>query len=349
MRPYLPPASPTLAALTALSALLLLAACGPAPTPSGDTTGGGAGAGEGGLRDPAAEGLPVLRLQTDWVAQPEHGGYYQAIVEGYFREAGLDVRLTEGGPGVRPYQVLALGGADLCFGRSDETLRLAADGNPVVIVTAMMQHDPQGFMVHESSSVRTVADFAGKTVMATPGAEYLELIRRRHRIEFTVVPSDYGMAAFAADTELVKQCFVTNEPYYAAERGLPVRVLPIAATGYDAYRVILADRALVAARADDLRKFIAASVRGWREFLHGDRTRATDYILRANRNITPGFVEFSVAKMKEYRIVEGDPAKGERLGALDPARLDAQMRLLVELGSLPREVPLAAYVAQELQ
>lgn len=115
----------------------------------------------------AADRAPV-RLITDWYPQPEHGGFYFALIKGYYREAGLDVEILPGGPNAFPIQRIATKAAEFGMGSTDDVLLANDRGIPIIAVAATLQHDPQAIMVHESSPVKTFADLEGRTVAVTP-------------------------------------------------------------------------------------------------------------------------------------------------------------------------------------
>ena len=78
-----------------------------------------------------------LTVQLDWVAEPEHGGFYQAAARGFFREEGLDVTLIPGGPGAHVMPSVATGKADIGQADSTNTLLQQAEGLPVVQFAAV--------------------------------------------------------------------------------------------------------------------------------------------------------------------------------------------------------------------
>src|SRR3954467_12182061 len=108
--------------------------------------------------------LRKVVLQTDWFPQAEHGGFYQALAKGFYREAGLDVDILPGGPGAGIKLKVAKGDADFGMNRSDDVIMAARQGMPLMIVAATMQHDPQAVMVHAESPVKTLRDLEGRTV-----------------------------------------------------------------------------------------------------------------------------------------------------------------------------------------
>lgn len=127
-------------------------------------------------------GLTSITLQADWYPQPEHGGFYTALVKGYYQDAGLDVSIRPGGPYVAAAQPVAVGSAQFGLSSSDNILEAIADGQPLVAVAATMQHDPQGIMVRKDSPIHSFADLNGHTVAVKTGATWFEYIERRYQL-----------------------------------------------------------------------------------------------------------------------------------------------------------------------
>jgi NitT/TauT family transport system substrate-binding protein len=290
---------------------------------------------------PRPAALAKVILQTDWYAQPEHGGFYQAQAKGYYRDVGLDVEIVQGGPNAIPVQKVALGTAQFAVGRTDELVIAAGRGIPVLAVAALMQRDPQAVMFHRESGIRDFKDLDGRSVMAVPGAAWLTLVQRQYGIRMSVTPLDFGLSRFLADKRLVQQCFITSEPYYVAQQGVEIGTLLLADAGIDPYRIWYTSRDFAARRPEAVRAFTAASIRGWRDYLEGDRTEADRRIGELNRKMTPEFIAFGVEAMRKHRLVHGDPAKGELLGRIDPARMGAEIERLAAIGVLGRPVQLA--------
>lgn len=297
----------------------LTGGCGRTETPS--ATGG-------------AKPLTKVVLQTDWFAEPEHGGFYQALVKGYYREAGLDVEIHQGGPSTHPQQVVATGQADFAVGRSDEIMLYASRGVPVMMVGAYMQRDPQAIMFHEESGIHTFKDLDGRNIMAVPGSAFITILENTFHIKVAVTPSDFGMSRFLADKNFVQQCFVTNEPFYVRREGAKIGVLLLSDSGFSPYRVWYTRRSFIAEHPDVVKAFSAASARGWRDYLAGDRTAANASIAALNPKMEPDFVEFSVRAMQEYHLISGEPAAGEATGQIQPERLERQIRQLADIGML---------------
>jgi NitT/TauT family transport system substrate-binding protein len=316
------------------AALALLAGCSrPAPATAGP--GGGAA-------------LPRVRFKTDWYPQAEHGGFYQALAKGYYRDAGIDVDIVQGGPGILVPQLMLSGQVDIAMGRSDDIIVYANQGLPFVIVGAYMENDPQAILVHEEDTVRTFADLNNRTIMAVPGVYWLDYLKQKYHIDFRQIPANYGMAQFMADKTFIQQCFVTNEPYYVRKNGGHPRTLMLSESGYSPYRILFTTQAFLAGHPEDVRKFIAQSLRGWAEFMGGDPSPAKALILRLNANMTGEFMDYSIQAMRDEHIIFGRPELGERLGLMTRRRMQEQVETLAELKIIPQLIPLEKFVRFDL-
>ena len=141
-------------------------------------------------------GLPKVTLQADWYPQPEHGGFYTALVKGYYRDEGLDLEILPGGPYVSVAKQVASGVAQFGMGSSDFVLEGISNGLPMVAVAATMQHDPQGIMVRKDSPVRSFADLNGHTVAVTTGSTWWEFVAKRYQLnDVHVVPAMMNVGA----------------------------------------------------------------------------------------------------------------------------------------------------------
>ncbi|HZZ20868.1 MAG TPA: ABC transporter substrate-binding protein, partial [Opitutaceae bacterium] len=210
-----------------------------------------------------------INLQLDWYPAPEHGGFFQAVSKGYYKDAGLDVTISSGGATGFGLQKVSTGRMDFAIGPNADVILAIKQGLPLVLVGVYMEHDPQAIMVHEESSVKSFKDLDGKSVMAVPGANWMAYLQYHYRISLNTVPMDYGLARFFADKDFIQQCFISNEPYGAELHGQKARALLIADSGFDPYRVIYTSRKFAREHPEAVRAFIAASLKGWADFLHG--------------------------------------------------------------------------------
>ncbi len=288
-------------------------------------------------RPPPAAAGPALfhvSLQTDWYAQPEHGGFYEALAKGYYREAGLDVEIRQAVPGQIVQQSVATAHADFGMGSSNDVLVAAGRGIPLVMVGALMQRDPQALMYHRASGIRSFKDLDGRNIMTLPGSPFIEVLEKIYGIKLSITPLDFGMDRFLRDPKFVQQCFVTNEPFYVRQRGADAEVLLISDSGFSPYRVWYTRRAFIDEHPDVVRAFTAASIRGWRDYSGGDHAAANALIASLNPKMEPAFMDFSVQAMQRYHLVTGDPAAGEGVGRISPARIARLIGQLAGIGML---------------
>lgn len=288
----------------------------------------------------AADHPPLrIKIQLDWVAEPEHGGLYQAQARGYFREEGLDVTLVPGGPNAFVMPLVATGKADIGQADSTNTLLQQAEGLPVVQFAAVFQDDPSGILVNADSPVRTFADLNGRTIIARPEWAFLKFLREKYHVSFNVVPQNFSVAAFLGNREALQQGYFIAEPYHITHAGgkMP-RFLSTWDAGFRAYAVLVTSRRFAREHPDELRRFVRAYVHGWRDYLAGDPAPAHAALKQANPNNTDDFMRFSRQRIIDEKLVTGrDSTEGlAAIGRLDPQRFATQIRQLEDLGILPR-------------
>jgi NitT/TauT family transport system substrate-binding protein len=296
----------------------------------------------------ATAAVERVRFKNDWFPIAEQGGFYQAAVKGFYRDAGLDVELVPGGPGPSPSQVLIAGQVDIAMGRSDDVIVWCGQGLPFVIVGVYMERDPQALLIHDEDPARGFADLNHRTIMVPPGTYWMDYLRVRYNLDLREIPLNYGMAEFMADKTLIKECFVTHEPYYVREHGGRSRTLLLSEAGYNPYRVIFTTRSYLRDHAETVRRFIAASLHGWDDFMNGDSTQAKALIEKLNDTISEGFMDFSFSAMRDQHFVFGKAESGERLGLMTRARMQEQVDMLARLKILKEPIPLDRFVRFDL-
>ncbi len=300
----------------------------------------GAGCARRSAEPATANGLVPVRFQTDWFPEPEHGGYYQAQARGFYVAQGLEVRILPGGPNSGYLTAVATGRADLGMGNGDDVITAIARGVPVKIVAAEMQHDAQGILFHDEHPVRTVRDLDGKVIMAGPASVWVEYVQKHYGVRFSLQPLAGDLARFMNDPAFLQQCFVTNEPFFARERGARADAVLVSALcpDYDPYRVIFASRAFLDRHPDVVRRFVRASVEGWEDYLNQDPAPANARLRQLRPDLPPQFLTYCIAQLRDRHLVLGDPGRGERMGLLTRERLARQIALLREVGVLDKPV-----------
>ena len=183
-----------------------------------------------------------VTLQTDWYPQPEHAGFYTAELDLLFQANDLEVSIRPGANIKNIPQMVATGRIEFGIGTSDNVFTAISRGAPLIALFPYFQRDPQCIMVHESSDVFSLEDLDGRVLMINPGVAYVQYLGKKLGVKPQLVPLDYSLARFIADPEFAQQCFLTSEPYYLREQGIDVRLLPLANSGFNPYRIAYTNR-----------------------------------------------------------------------------------------------------------
>ena len=295
----------------------------------------------------APSDLMKVTLQADWYPQPEHGGFYTALVKGYYRDEGLDLNIQPGGPYVVVPQQVASGAAQFGMASSDQILESVAAGQPLVAVAATMQRDPQGIMVRKDSPIRTFEDLNGHTVAVKLGSTWFEYLLKRYKLDgVREVPATFSVANFVADPQYIQQAFATSEPFFAHQAGVETRVLLTSDAGYNPYRVMFTTREFLHQHPDAVAKFVRASIKGWRDYLN-DPTLGNAAVSKANPALNPQWMQFTWQAMRDGGFVAGDDRSGKQLGNMEAERWTTMYNQLLELKVIEKPFdPATAYTLQ---
>jgi NitT/TauT family transport system substrate-binding protein len=275
----------------------------------------------------AAQPLDKVTFATNWVAQAEHGGFYQALVDGTYRKHGLDVTVLPGGPNVTHRLQLLAGRIE--FYMSANTLQgfdAVAQNIPTLAVAAIFQKDPQVLLAHPGQGVETLEDLKKLTLFVSKEgvASYFQWLKREFGFdEKQVRPYTFNPQPFLADKRTAMQGYVTSEPYAVeTQGGFKPKVFLIADHGFNSYSTLIETRQdLVAKNPGLVQRFVDASILGWYNYLYGDNAAANARIKRDNPEMTDPKIAYSIAKMKEYGIVDSGDALKLGIGAMTDARM----------------------------
>ena len=275
----------------------------------------------------AAAGQPtVIRFATDWRAQAEHGGFYEALAEGEYAKRGLDVKIVQGGPGVNVPQLLTAGAVDMGMGsNSFIVLNLARQGAPVKAVAAFFQKDPQVLMAHPDQRIKTLADLKGHPILlsdASVGAFWPWLKAKFGFSDAQVRKYTFNSAPFLADSRVAEEGYVTSEPYTLEKAaGLKPIVFLLADNGYPGYaNMALAPQSLIDKNPAAVKAFVEASAKGWHDYLHGDPRPGDALIRQDNPEMTQDVLDQAREKMKTYGLVDSGDAAAGGVGVMTDAR-----------------------------
>jgi NitT/TauT family transport system substrate-binding protein len=279
------------------------------------------------LSDASAQTLDKVAFGTNWVAEGEHGGFYQALADGTYRKYGLDVTIVPGGPNVNNRILLPVGKID--FFLSANTLQAfdAVEQNvPTVEVAALFQKDPQVFIVHPDQGIEKFADLKKLTLFVSKEgiASYYQWLKADYGFtDAQVKPYTFNPQPFLADKKSAMQGYVTSEPYAIAKAAnFKPEVFLLADQGFSAYSTLIETRRdLVAKKPDLVQRFVDASIIGWYNYLYGDNSAANALIKKQNPEMTNDLLAYSVTAMKKYVIVDSGDALTLGVGAMTDARM----------------------------
>lgn len=281
-----------------------------------------------------------IRFGTNWLAQAEHGGFYQALVDGTYARHGLDVEIVPGGPQSNNRLLLLASRIDFAMGGNMLQSYAAVEQNaPIVVVAAMFQKDPQVFLSHPGQGRDAFRDLVGAPIYL--GAEFVAASFPWFRTEYgfrdrDVRPYAFNPGPFLADKSSAQQGYATSEPFAIEKRaGFKPNVFLLADHGFDPYSTTIeARRDMVARNPDLVQRFVDASILGWVAYMKGDDARANALIKRHNPDMTDEQIAYSVAKMKEYGIVDSGDAQTLGVGAMTDARQKSFFDKMTKAGVL---------------
>lgn len=291
-----------------------------------------------------AQAQDKFTYMTNWYAQAEHGGFYQAVAEGIYQKHGLDVTIKMGGPQVNITQMMAAGQADCIMGSSDiQMMQVREGGVPVVTVAAFFQKDPQVLIAHED--VKKFEDLKGKTLLIGAQAQRGYWPWLKAKFGFTdeqTRPYTFNIQPFVADKNAAQQGYLTSEPYAIQKAGVKANVLMFSDHGFPAYATTVScmDKT-VKDRSKQVAAFVKASAEGWKSYL-ANPAPANALIKKDNPNMTDDQLAYSVAKLKEMGMITGGDAAKLGIGVITDARSKASYDFLVASKLLdPAKIELA--------
>jgi NitT/TauT family transport system substrate-binding protein len=305
-----------------LGGLVVLGACKPSTPASG-------------------AGKTRIRFATDWRAQAEQGGFYQAVARGFYADKGLDVALIQGGPSVNVPQLLAAGAIEMGLGSNAPiVLSMVAAGAKAKAVMASFQKDPQVLITHPRADVKSLADMKGKPIMladASINAFWPWLKAKYGFTDDQVRKYTFNAAPFLADKTAIQQGYVTSEPYTLKTQGkIDPQVYLLADAGYPGYGAMtLVSDSFATANPQAVRDFVAATIAGWKDYLRGDPAPGDALIVKDNPDMTPDLLAQAREKLLSYGIVE---AADGQIGTMTQERWADFFKIMSDAGVVPKDL-----------
>ena len=310
-----------------LALLALVAACGPEPETA-----------------TSAPGTTRIMLVTDWKAQAEHGGFYEALAEGLYAKHGLTVTIREGGAAVNVGQLLAGRAAD--FGIASNSfipLNLRREGGQFKAVMAVFQKDPQVLITHPRNDIKSIADMAGKPIMIgdAGAATFWPWLKAKFGFSDSQIRKyTFNLAPFLVDKTAIQEGYLSSEPYAIEKQGgIKPQVFPLADAGYPGYaNMVLVPDSWIASKPAAVQGFVDATIEGWSDYLYGDPSPGNALIKKDNPEMTDELIGQAISKMREYGVAFSGDAETLGIGAMTDARWQSFFAAMSDEGVYPRDL-----------
>ncbi|GIW91315.1 MAG: ABC transporter permease [Pirellulaceae bacterium] len=274
-----------------------------------------------------------VRLQLNWFPEVEHGGYYTALLEGFFAQEGLDVQILPGSANTPVPQLVDSGRVELGVTNADQILLAADAGARLVALFAALQSSPRCVLVHQESPIHSWKDFRNVTLAVSSSATFLKYLTHYLPLDnVQIVAYSGNVAAFVANSHYAQQGYVFSEPFLAEKMGARPRVLMVSDLGYDPYTSVLVARESWLSEHPQLaERLIRACRRGWQEYLTNPQP-TNRYILSVNPELPADVAEYGASAIRPLCLPEGLSA--DRLGTMTRARWEKLAQQMKEIGLL---------------
>lgn len=284
-----------------------------------------------------AQSLDKVVFQTNWRAQAEHGGYYQAVASGIYRRHGIECELRQGGPQVNGAALLLAGRVDMFMSNGFQALNYVRQNLPFLTVFATMQKDPQVLMAHAGAGHDSFEALSGKPIMVGNDGRVTYWPFLKARFGYTdaqLRPYTFNLAPFLADRAAIQQGFLTSEPFSAQKAGAQVVAHLIADAGYANYQqTVDVAASTVASRREVVQRFVDASIEGWAQYMAGrDAAAANALIRRDNPEMSEELIAYAVRAMNDKGIIKSGDADRLGIGAMTAERWRGFYETLVRAG-----------------
>jgi NitT/TauT family transport system substrate-binding protein len=287
--------------------------------------------------------MPIV-FATDWKAQAEHGGFYEALAKGYYKDAGLNVTIQQGGPGVNVPQLLATHTIQFGIGsNSFIPLNIVAAKAGSKAVMATFQKDPQVLITHPRDDIKSIADMKGKPILVADAtiSSFWQWLKVKYGFTDNQIRKyTFNLAPFLTDKSAIQEGYLSSEPYTIEQKGhFKPQVFLLSDYGYPGYAAfILATDDMISDHPDIVQKFVDASIKGWVEYLYGDPAPADALIKADNPEMTDALLAHGRETLKKYGIVDSGDTEEFGIGAMTEQRWKTFFDEMSGTGVFPKNI-----------
>jgi NitT/TauT family transport system substrate-binding protein len=287
--------------------------------------------------------LTKVVFYTDWKAQAEHGGYYQALALGYYKRAGLDVTIRAGGPQTDNTRLLAAGAIDLAMiSNAFQAVTLAHKKADVKMVMAVFQKDPEIIMAHGSGAPPALGAWSTRPMFMDDAFRVSYFPWLKARFGFTdaqVRPYGFSLAPWLQNKQALQEGYLSSEPFTAQKAGVTAQVLVLADSGFDGYgQMVAATGKIIRSNPQVVRAFVLATQQGWHSYLTGNAAPGNALIRRANPEMSDDLITYGRSQIIARGMILSGDAKVFGVGAMLPQRWQRFVTEMATLGAVPKDV-----------
>jgi len=285
------------------------------------------------LKDkPPAAQLTPIEIQLNWKPEAEHGGYYAALVHGYFAEEGLDVKLTPGGPGTPLMESVATNRIPFGVDNADKLLRARAEDAEVVAVFAPIQDSPRCILVHEESGIKQLSDLQttpGVTLAWNDSQPFAKFLSKKFDLSQLQMTKYSGVGPFLLDKKYAMQAYNISEPFLAKQEGAKPVTLLLSDAGFNTYTsLLLTNPKVISGQPELVRSVLRASLKGWRRYLT-DAGETNRHIAGLNPEMPEDVLAFGVTELQA--LCRPNDLPEDQIGRMEAERWQTLVRQLEEI------------------
>ncbi len=290
---------------------------------------------------------------TNWLAQAEHGGFYQSVADGTYAACGLDVEIVPGGPQVNNRALMLAGRIDYHMGGDLlQAFNAAKEDIPVVAVAAAFQKHPQVIITHpgKANSFEDLKTLDPIFIGDNGFASFYQWMISAYG--FTVEqrqPYTFNPAPFVANDNSGMQGYLSSEPYAVEkEAGIKPDIFLIADAGYSSYATTIETmQATIDEKPEQVKCFVDGSIKGWYNYMYGDNAAANDMIKADNPDMSDDKIAFAIDKMTSEGIVDSGDSLEMGIGAMTDENVADFYEKMVAAGVIEDGLDLSkAYTTQ---
>ena len=282
-------------------------------------------------------------LSTNWLAQAEHGGFYQALAKGIYNKYNLDVTIRQGGPGLNTKALLVAGKVDFNIGGSAGAMNFVKGDIPFKAVAAIFQKDPQVLISHPNQGNDKIEDFIDKTILISKFNKVTFWPFLKSKYGFTddqIKPYNFSLQPFLHDKGSIQQGYVTSEPYsIKLQAGFDPVVNLLADNGYMPYATTIeTSNYNIDNNPDLVQRFVDSSIEGWYSYLFENPEPAHNLIKVDNTEMTDDLLNYARAEMKKRGIVLSGDSLLLGIGSMTDKRWKSFFEMMRGQGLYPQNL-----------